>query len=197
MGFFAIMNPVANTPVFLGLTADDSPEIRRAVARKALLLSFIIILVFCAAGKLIFDLFGITLPAFRITGGLLVFLVGFGWAKPVPIDWRNLHHPRRDMAFVALAGPSGSGKSTLLNLIGTLDLPDGIYGVDTTLRLPRTVSLRMAPHAVIRALPGFRGESVVLKTATGKDTDLHESSGWVHGGVIDGGKRGHTLYRPT
>ncbi len=35
------------------------------------------ILVFCAAGKLIFDLFGITLFAFRITGGLLVFLVEF------------------------------------------------------------------------------------------------------------------------
>ncbi len=29
----------------------------------------------------------------------------FGWAKPVPVDARNLHHPRRDMAFVALAGP--------------------------------------------------------------------------------------------
>ena len=29
----------------------------------------------------------------------------FGWAKPVPVDPRNLHHPRRDMAFVALAGP--------------------------------------------------------------------------------------------
>lgn len=29
----------------------------------------------------------------------------FGWAKPVPVDPRNLHHPRRDMAIVALAGP--------------------------------------------------------------------------------------------
>lgn len=29
----------------------------------------------------------------------------FGWAKPVPIDWRQLHHPRRDMALVAAAGP--------------------------------------------------------------------------------------------
>jgi Zn-dependent protease len=29
----------------------------------------------------------------------------FGWAKPVPVDPRNLHHPRRDMALVALAGP--------------------------------------------------------------------------------------------
>ena len=38
MGFCAIMNPIANTPVFLGLTSDDSPEIRRAVARRALIL---------------------------------------------------------------------------------------------------------------------------------------------------------------
>lgn len=29
----------------------------------------------------------------------------FGWAKPVPVDERNMHHPRRDMALVALAGP--------------------------------------------------------------------------------------------
>ena len=39
---------------------------------------------------------------------LLMLLVSnfiFGWAKPVPVDPRNLHHPRRDMAFVAIAGP--------------------------------------------------------------------------------------------
>ncbi|MFU8798119.1 MAG: site-2 protease family protein [Gammaproteobacteria bacterium] len=39
---------------------------------------------------------------------LLLFTLGgfiFGWAKPVPINWRNLRHPRRDMALVALAGP--------------------------------------------------------------------------------------------
>ncbi|MGD2138021.1 MAG: MarC family protein [Gammaproteobacteria bacterium] len=77
MGFFAIMNPIANTPVFLGLTADDDTGTRRKIAAKALLVSAIIILVFCAAGKLIFTLFGISLPAFRITGGVLVALVGF------------------------------------------------------------------------------------------------------------------------
>ncbi len=48
------------------------------------------------------DLFGtILLP------GLLLLLGGFvfGWAKPVPVNWQNLRHPRRDMAFVAAAGP--------------------------------------------------------------------------------------------
>ncbi|WPL16035.1 Zn-dependent protease [Thiorhodovibrio winogradskyi] len=32
----------------------------------------------------------------------------FGWAKPVPVNWRNLHHPRRDMALVAVAGPTAN-----------------------------------------------------------------------------------------
>lgn len=32
----------------------------------------------------------------------------FGWAKPVPIAWQNLRNPRRDMAFVALAGPGAN-----------------------------------------------------------------------------------------
>lgn len=39
--------------------------------------------------------------------GVLLLLGGFlfGWAKPVPITWENLHHPRRDSALVAVAGP--------------------------------------------------------------------------------------------
>jgi len=32
----------------------------------------------------------------------------FGWAKPVPVNWNNLHHARRDMALVALAGPAAN-----------------------------------------------------------------------------------------
>jgi len=76
MGFFAIMNPLANTPVFLGLTDGDDPKTRREVAFRGLGLAFLIIAAFSVAGKLIFDLFGITLPAFRIAGGILVFQIG-------------------------------------------------------------------------------------------------------------------------
>jgi Zn-dependent protease len=41
---------------------------------------------------------------------LMYFTTGFifGWAKPVPVDWRNLRNPRRDMAWVALAGPAAN-----------------------------------------------------------------------------------------
>jgi multiple antibiotic resistance protein len=77
MGFFAIMNPVANTPVFIGLTAGDDRQAKRLVARNSVLLAFGVTAVFCLAGKLVFELFGISLPALRITGGVVVFLIGF------------------------------------------------------------------------------------------------------------------------
>ena len=42
--------------------------------------------------------------------GLLLLLGGFvfGWAKPVPVTWENLRHPKRDMAIVAAAGPGAN-----------------------------------------------------------------------------------------
>ena len=40
-----------------------------------------------------------------IIGVLFFYFVGFGWAKPVPVDSRNFGSPRRDMMYVAIAGP--------------------------------------------------------------------------------------------
>ncbi len=115
LGFFAIMNPIANTPVFLGLTAGYSEDTRRWVARKALIFAFVIIVVFCAVGKFIFELFGITLSAFRVTGGLLVFLVGFHMLQgeqsrvhqPSAEDVQKHLDAELEVAITPLAMPSG------------------------------------------------------------------------------------------
>lgn len=77
MGFFAIMNPVANTPIFLSLTNGNDRETIKSVAFRSVLIAFLIVSTFAISGKVIFDLFGITLYALRITGGILVFLIGF------------------------------------------------------------------------------------------------------------------------
>jgi multiple antibiotic resistance protein len=116
------MNPVANTPVFLGLTADDDAATRRKVAAKALLLSALIIIVFCAAGKMIFTLFGITLPAFRVTGGILVALVGFHMLQGG--EHSSIQHPSEEdknqsaeaalsVAITPLAMPILAGPGTI------------------------------------------------------------------------------------
>ncbi|UPW19584.1 MarC family protein [Agarivorans sp. TSD2052] len=77
MGFFAMMNPIANTAVFVGMTGEQSAAQRKRTAFKALISAFFIISAFCLLGKAIFELFGITLPALRLAGGILVFLVGY------------------------------------------------------------------------------------------------------------------------
>lgn len=89
-GFLAIMNPIANTPIFISLTEGDDNSIKKKVAFKALFIAFIIILAFILLGNIIFELFGITLSAFKITGGILIFAVGF---KMMHGDSSKVHQP--------------------------------------------------------------------------------------------------------
>jgi len=95
LAFFAIMNPVANTPLFLSLTDGDEPEVRRQVAFQSLLLAFFLVLLFSLFGRLIFEMFGITLPAFRIAGGALVIVIGFQMLHGSP---SRVHHPSEEAA---------------------------------------------------------------------------------------------------
>jgi multiple antibiotic resistance protein len=75
--FFAMCNPFANTPIFMSMTAGDDAATKKAVARRATLFAFAIAVVMAASGKLIGELFGITLPAFKLGAGILVFVIGY------------------------------------------------------------------------------------------------------------------------
>jgi multiple antibiotic resistance protein len=55
MGFFAIMNPIANVPIFLALTSGDDEQTTSAVALRSLMLAFLIVTLFSVAGKVIFS----------------------------------------------------------------------------------------------------------------------------------------------
>lgn len=67
----------------------------------------------------------------------LFFLSGFifGWAKPVPVDFRRLRRPKRDMAFVALAGP---GANLIMTLVWALVMLLGklLYAVNPAIGMP-------------------------------------------------------------
>ena len=75
--YFAIMNPVASTPVFIALTERDDAATKRSVAVRSLAVAFGIIVVVSIAGNLIFKLFGISLATLRITGGIVLFIIGY------------------------------------------------------------------------------------------------------------------------
>ena len=71
---FAIVDPFAAIPTFLALTARDTAEQRRRMARTACITCAGIMSAFALLGPSIFRLFGITLPAFQIAGGLVLLL---------------------------------------------------------------------------------------------------------------------------
>lgn len=72
---FAIMNPVANVPVFLSLTSGASDAERRKVAVTALIAVSIGCVVAAVAGSSILGMFGVSIDDFRLAGGLLVLLI--------------------------------------------------------------------------------------------------------------------------
>ncbi|MFI8377267.1 MULTISPECIES: MarC family protein [unclassified Leeuwenhoekiella] len=115
-GFFAIMNPLSNIPIFLSLTEGASKAEKQKVNKKAILVAFIIIAVFVVLGKFIFQLFGITIPAFKITGGLLIFYVGFDMLQSRKSGVKHLKETNFDenIAVSPLAIPILAGPGTIV-----------------------------------------------------------------------------------
>jgi multiple antibiotic resistance protein len=73
---FFLVDPFAVIPQFLVITADSELPERRHVAKRAGWTCAIILAGFAVAGSLVFRLFGITLPAFKIAGGIILMQIG-------------------------------------------------------------------------------------------------------------------------
>ncbi len=121
MAFFAIMNPVANASLFVGLTQDSDSTARRMIALRSVVVAFIIVSVFAIGGREIFSIFGITLPAFRIAGGLMIGAIGYHMLQgeqstihtPSDDDNEKSSDAALDMAITPLGIPILAGPGTI------------------------------------------------------------------------------------
>ncbi|MBT9189356.1 MULTISPECIES: MarC family protein [Zobellia] len=115
-GFFAIMNPLSNMPIFLSLVEGADRKTQRNISKRATFTAFIIVTVFLVLGKFIFLLFGITIPAFKITGGILVFVVGFDMLQSKKSNVKHLKETNIDenIAISPLAIPILAGPGTIV-----------------------------------------------------------------------------------
>ena len=73
---FVIVDPFAVVPVYLSLTERFTQEERRRIRHKASMVALCVLTVFAITGMGIFNIFHITLPAFRIAGGILLLIFG-------------------------------------------------------------------------------------------------------------------------
>ncbi len=79
-------------------------------------------------------------------GAIVLYLVGFGWAKPVPVDFRYLSNPKKDMLWIALAGPAANfsialASGLLLRLLWGLGLLSGDAAITTVLVMSLQINL--------------------------------------------------------
>ena len=72
----AILNPIGNMPIFLEHVENDEPKVQRAVALLMALSIFIMLTIFFIFGSKILSVFGITIPAFRLAGSIILLGVG-------------------------------------------------------------------------------------------------------------------------
>ncbi|MBC7144811.1 MAG: MarC family protein [Thioclava marina] len=83
---WVVIDPIGTLPVFLAVTRNMSEAERHAVARRAVLVSFIVLGLFIVLGQIVLEALGLPLPAFQIAGGIVLFLFSltmiFGSGKP-------------------------------------------------------------------------------------------------------------------
>ena len=75
---FPIVDPIGGSPIFLSLTRDCTAEMRRLLARRIALNSFILLVASFTIGSHVLSFFGISLPVVQVGGGLIV--ISTGWA---------------------------------------------------------------------------------------------------------------------
>lgn len=115
-GFFAITNPISNMTVFVSLTQGLDEKTKNIINKKANFIAFIIVTVFVLLGKFIFELFNISIPAFKITGGILIFFIGFEMLQSKKSNVKNIKHVDidEDIAVSPLAIPILAGPGTIV-----------------------------------------------------------------------------------
>ena len=128
-GFFAIMNPIANTPIFMGLVEGQEQKTKMRIAKKASITAFLIVAIFVFLGKYIFQLFGITIPAFKVTGGILIFYVGFEMllSQKSKIHGQKMDRINEGLAISPLAIPILAGPGTIVTAMNHVTNADYIH----------------------------------------------------------------------
>ena len=101
---FFIVDPLATIPAFLAMTAGDSAEKRRAEAKQAAWTCFGVLSAFALAGSLVFKMFSITLPALKIAGGVLLFIVAVEMLEAKRSGTQEVEAERREGAVKESAG---------------------------------------------------------------------------------------------
>lgn len=117
--FFVAVDPIGTVPVFLALAGGRSPAELRAIATRSVIIAAVVLCGFAALGQLLLGHMGVSLPAFRVAGGIILFRFAMSmiFSQAEQGRKREGDHPSlhgNDIAIFPLAIPSIAGPGTIL-----------------------------------------------------------------------------------
>jgi multiple antibiotic resistance protein len=116
---FFIMDPLGLLPIFVAITAGDDPDKRARTARRATLIAFGLMAFFTIFGSFVFKLFGISMSALKVAGGILLLMTAMDMLRAQPSRTRSSpeeeheSEAKEDVAVVPLAMPLLAGPGSI------------------------------------------------------------------------------------
>ncbi len=142
---FFVVDPIGVVPIFMAMTRDDPSEKRKDMALRASVAAFFILTAFAVAGTLIFRVFGVTLGAFKVAGGILLLLTSIEMLRAQQVRTKSTPEEeqegaeKEDVAIFPLAIPLLAGPGSIAT-VTTLMAKAGriVYAVPVILSIAVT-----------------------------------------------------------
>ena len=169
--FFTLTNPLGTMPVFLTMTNGMNDHERKAIVRRATIVSFITLMVFTFSGQFLFKFFGISSNGFRIAGGFILFKIGFDMLQArysnAKLKEEEVKTYADDISITPLAIPMLCGPGAIANAImlmddaSTLSLKGTLIGIIALVYFI-TFLILQASTRLVRIL-GETGNNVMMR----------------------------------
>jgi multiple antibiotic resistance protein len=174
--FFVVVEPITLVPLFAGLTEGADEQFRRRMALKAVVVSGGVLLLFALGGAWFLRMMNISIDAFRIAGGVMLFLIALEMVfaresgTRVTSEEKNESRKRADISVFPLAFPFIAGPGAIAIVLLTFGAPRpvpllavGLFGVVVVVLAITYALMRLTP-TVMRVM-GVTGAHVVSRLA--------------------------------
>lgn len=129
--FFTLTNPLSIMPIFLTMTDGFSDIERKAIVKRATIVSFITLVMFAVSGQLLFKFFGISTNGFRVVGGVIFFAIGWDMLQAritkVKLKEDEIKTYAKDISITPLAIPMICGPGSITNAIVLMEEADTFW----------------------------------------------------------------------
>ena len=159
---FVVIDPIGLAPLFVALTQGMSDQARRRIAIRATLTGVLILLAFAAFGEALLSFIGISMPAFRVAGGVLLFLTALDMLferRTKRREDQSEEDDHDDPSVFPLAIPLIAGPGAIASVILLMGQRPGVEG---------TIMVLGATGAVLLIVLGFFFASGIIERALGR-----------------------------